>query len=124
MKRVAVAALAVTVVCVPVAWGADKAKTRVTIDSAFFLPGETQWAGDIFSPRKKCKDNRRVRVFLVQPGADEKIGSTRSFKGKAQPGYFWVLSEPGRAEDGSYYSKVGPTRRCKGDRSPAIPLES
>jgi hypothetical protein len=118
-----VAVVALGVLAVSVAWAGDRAKTRVTIDAAFRLPGETQWAGDIFSPRKRCKNNRLVSVFLDRPGADEKIGSTRSYKGTAQPGYFWVLSQQGGAPNGNYYAKVKRTRKCKADRSEAIPIE-
>ena len=123
LRRAALVVLAVATAWVPVAWADGKANTRVTIDSAFVIPGETQWAGDIFSPRKACKNDRRVLVFRVRSGADEKIGSTRSYKGSAQPGYYWVLSEPGLAPAGKYYSKVKPTEKCQGDRSEAIPLD-
>ena len=103
--------------------GRGKANTRVTIDSAFINPGETLFAGDIFSPRKACKNDRRVLIFRVRPGEDQKIGSTRSYKGSAQPGYYWTHSEPGLLPAGNYYSKVKPTERCQGDRSAAIPLD-
>jgi len=123
MKRGVFAVLVLVAAHVPGASAADKAGTKVTIDSAFVNPGETLFAGDIFSARKACKNDRKVFVFLQQPGADEKIGSTRSYKGTDQPGYFWVLSEPGLAKEGDYYSKVKPTEKCQGDRSKAIPLE-
>jgi hypothetical protein len=117
MKRALLLMAVSAVACVPVVWAADKTKTTVTIDSAFLASGETHWAGDISSPRKACKDNRRVLIFRVRDGADQKIGSTRSYKGSAQPGYFWTYSEPGAAPDGKYYSKVKPTDACQGDRS-------
>ena len=123
MKRAVLVALGVAVACVPVAWADGKANTRVTIDSAFINPGETLFAGDIFSPRKACKNDRRVLIFRVRPGEDQKIGATRSYKGSAQPGYYWTHSEPGLAPAGNYYSKVKPTERCQGDRSAAIPLD-
>ena len=97
MKCAILVALAMAVACVPVAWADGRANTRVTIDSAFINPGETLFAGDIFSPRKACKNDRRVLIFRVRPGADEKIGATRSYKGSAQPGYYWTHSEPGLA---------------------------
>ena len=68
MKRAILVALGVAVVCVPLAWADGRANTRVTIDSAFINPGETLFAGDIFSPRKVCKNDRRVLVFRVRPG--------------------------------------------------------
>ena len=123
MKRAVLVAFGVAVACVPVAWADGKANTRVTIDSAFVNPGETLFAGDIFSPRKACKNDRRVLIFRARSGEDEKIGATRSYKGSAQPGYFWTHSEPGLLPAGNYYSKVKPTERCQGDRSPAIPLD-
>jgi hypothetical protein len=123
MKRAILVALAVAVGCVPVAWADGKANTRVTIDSAFVNPGETLFAGDIFSPRTSCKNNRQVLIFRVRQGADKRIGATRSYKGSAQPGYYWTHSEPGLAPAGNYYSKVKPTERCQGDRSAAIPLD-
>ncbi len=123
MKRGLVAAFALVAAFVPIASAAEKAATKVTIDSAFVNPGETLFAGDIFSARKACKNDRKVFVFLQRSGDDEKIGSTRSYKGSDQPGYFWVLSEPGQAKEGDYYSKVKPTEKCKGDRSTTIPLE-
>ena len=123
MKRAILVALAVAVACVPVAWADGRANTRVTIDSAFVNPGETLFAGDIFSPRKVCKNDRRVLVFRVRSGEDQKIGATRSYKGSAQPGYYWTHSEPGLLPAGKYYSKVKRTERCQGDRSAAIPLD-
>ncbi len=123
MKCAILVALAVAVACVPVAWADGRANTRVTIDSAFINPGETLFAGDIFSPRKACKNDRRVLIFRVRPGEDQKIGATRSYKGSAQPGYYWTHSEPGLLPAGNYYSKVKRNMRCRGDRSAAIPLD-
>ena len=123
MKRAVLVALAVAAACVPLAWAGGKANTKVTIDAALVLPGEAQWAGDIFSPRKACKDDRKVLIFRVRPGDDQKIGSTKSFRGISEPGYFWTHSEPGAAPAGKYYAKVKPTKKCQGDRSEAIPLE-
>ena len=101
----------------------DKAPTRVTIDTAMRTPTEDQWAGDIFSGRKVCKDGRRVLVMLQRPGDDRKIGSTLSFEGTGQPGYFWIYSQTDRAPSGRYYAKVRATDRCQGDRSEAIQSE-
>jgi hypothetical protein len=116
-----VLAAAIAVVFVPVA-EAGKARTTVTLDNIEVTPGETLWTGDIFSPRKACKNRRRVFVYRVRAGADEKRGSTLSYKGKAQPGYFWVYEEEGIPPTGGYYAKVKPTARCKGDRSPTLSL--
>jgi hypothetical protein len=119
MKRAAllvVGVVAVACVLAPSASARGKAATKVTMDAAFTVPVETQWAGDIFSSRRACKNKRRVLVFEVRPGADQKVGSTRSYKGKAQPGYFWTMGKDG-AYPGTFYAKVKPTDRCKGDRS-------
>jgi hypothetical protein len=123
MKAAVWVVLAMAATCVSVAWADGKANTRVTIDSAFVNPGETLFAGDIFSPRRACKNDRRVLIFRVRPDADQKIGATRSYKGIAQPGYYWTHSEPGLAPAGRYYSKVRATATCQGDRSVAIPLD-
>ena len=117
MKRVALLAMTIALACAPAVWAGSKANTKVTIDSAFLAPGETQWAGDIFSPRRACKNQRLVLIFRVRPGADQRIGSTRSKRGISNPGYFWTHSKPGAAPAGLYYVKVKPTAACQGDRS-------
>ena len=113
--------LAVTLACVPAASAGGKASTRVTLDFIQPTPGETLYTGDIFSSRKACKNKRQVLVFRARPGADEKIGATRSYKGKAQPGYYWTLAKDGLPAGGEYYSKVKPTDACKGDKSALYP---
>jgi len=126
MRRVVLFVVAITVVCVPSASAAGKASTRVTMDNVESFPSggvQTIWTGDIFSAKKGCKNKRPVLVFrdLGDPGADgadEKRGSTRSYKGSAQPGYFWVYQEDGIPPAGNYYAKVRATAGCKGDRSP------
>jgi len=94
-----------------------KASTRVTLDFIQPTPSGTIYTGDIFSSRKACKNRRQVLVFRVRPGADQKIGSTKSYKGKAQPGYYWSYVQDGLPQDGDYYAKTKPTDACKGDRS-------
>lgn len=114
---VALAALAT----VASASAGGKASTRVTLDFIQPTPGETIWTGDIFSSKKACKNKRKVLVFRQRPGADEKIGATRSYKGSDQPGYYWSYAEPGLPAAGNYYAKVKPTDACKGDRSDLYP---
>jgi hypothetical protein len=112
-------------VCVPSASAAGKANTRLTLDSiqTFLIGGKsTTWAGDIFSPAKECKNKRRVTVYRVLDGADEKRGSTLSYKGSAQPGYYWLYNEEGTPPDGEYYADVKPTADCKADTTPALPF--
>ena len=119
MRRVVLCVVATTmVVCVTSASGGGKASTRVTLDAIQETPTGTTWSGDLFSPKKACKNERKVIVFRVRAGADEKRGSTRSFEGQATPGYFWLYHEAGIPPAGNYYAKVLPNRDCKGDRSP------
>ena len=121
MKRVVLFVAVVTMVCVPSALAGGKANTRVTLDNIQSFPSggiRTIWAGDIFSPKKSCKNKRRVFVYRVLDGADEKRGSTLSYKGSAQPGYFWAYEEDGIPPAGDYYAKVRRTDDCKGDSSP------
>lgn len=117
MKRAVLLVVAIAVACVPAASASAKTNTTVTIDSVFLAAGGTQWAGDIMSPRKACKSKRLVLIFRVRPGADFKVGSTRSFKGLVDNGYYWTFSKPGAAKRGRYYAKVKPTDTCEGDRS-------
>ncbi len=117
MKRVVLLVLAIAVACVPAASAAAKTNTKVTIDAVFLGSGQTHWSGDIISPRKACKNRRLVLIFRVRPGADAKVGSTRSFKGMVDNGYYWTFFKVGAAQRGRYYAKVKPTDQCEGDRS-------
>ena len=120
MKRVVLFLVAATIVCVPSASAAGKADTRVTLDNIQSFPSggiHTIWSGDIFSPKKGCKNERMVFVYRVLDGPDEERGSTPSYKGSAQPGYYWLYQEEGTPPEGDYYAKVRPTDGCKGDRS-------
>ena len=107
-------------VSIPSALAGGKADTRVTLDNIQSFPSggvHTIWSGDIFSSQKSCKNERKVIVYRVLDGADEKRGSTLSYKGSAQPGYYWLYEEDGIPPAGDYYAKVRPTDGCKGDRS-------
>jgi hypothetical protein len=126
MKRAVLFVAAVTMACASPAWAGGKASTRVTLDNIESFPSggiTTVWTGDIFSSERECKNKRRVFVFRDAgdpgvDGTDEKRGSTRSFKGSAQPGYFWIYQEDGIPPAGNYYAQVRPTDGCKGDVSP------
>ena len=119
MRRLVLCAVAVVAVCVPAASAAGKAETRVTLDNIEVTPGGTIYTGDIFSPKKECKNRRRVFVYRAIPaGPDEKRGSTLSYKGSSQPGYYWAFEEEGAPPPGDFYAKVLPTDECQGDRSP------
>ena len=124
MKRVVLIAAGAVALVLPSASLAGDASTKVTLDFIQTTPGGTIYTGDIFSSAKKCKNERRVTVFRVTAGADDKRGSTLSYKGEAQPGYYWAYEEPGIPPAGDYYAKVRPTNGCEGDRSPIYPFPS
>ena len=117
MKRVVVLVIAGAMVCVSATSAADKVGTRVTLDNIEVTPGGTIWTGDIFSSKRSCKNQRRVIVYRVRDGADQKRGSTLLYKGIAQPGDYWAYEENGIPPAGNYYAKVRPTENCKGNRS-------
>ncbi len=115
MRRLPLLVAAFVVGCVPVAL----AKTPVAVfyDGAFYKSGETVWQGDLFGP-KACAKGRRVFIFRVRSGKDEKIGSTRSGKSTGTKNFYpYSYSEAGVARFGEYYAKVKPTDTCKGARS-------
>ena len=122
MKRVILFGTALAVMLVPSASAGGEAGTRVTLDNIEVTPTGTIWTGDIFSPEKKCKNERRVLVYRVRDGADQKRGSTLSYKGSDQPGYFWSYDEEGIPPSGKYYAKVRATDDCEKDRSPKFAL--
>ncbi|MGI9019474.1 MAG: hypothetical protein ACR2G3_02035 [Solirubrobacterales bacterium] len=127
MRRVVLFVVAITMVCVPSASAAGKANTQVTLDNIESFPSggvHTIWSGDIFSPERKCKNERRVIVYRVLEGADDKRGSTLSYKGSDQPGYYWLYQEDGTPPSGDYYAKVRATDDCQGDRSPLYTFTS
>ena len=105
MRRVIVLVIAGAMVCVSAASAADRVGTRVTLDHIEITPWGTIWTGDIFSSKRSCKNQRRVFVYRVRDGEDQKRGSTLSYK------------EDGIPPAGNYYAKVRPTDNCKGDRS-------
>ena len=117
MKRVTLLAMIAVFACLPAASAKAPVNTRVTIDAAFYATGGTQFAGDIFSSRRSCKNGRLVKLFRIRPGADQKIATTRSQRGISSPGYFWGIAEPGAAPEGLYYVKVYATPGCRADRS-------
>jgi hypothetical protein len=60
------------------------------------------------------------RVVRVRPGADQRMGATKSTRGthsQSGSGYVWDLTKPGAAPTGRYYAVVKPTATCEGDRS-------
>lgn len=125
MRRVVLFVAAVAMACAPSALAAGKANTRVTLDNIQSFPSGglvTVWSGDIFSSEKDCKNKRRVTVYRVLDGPDEKRGSTRSYKGEGNSGYFWLYQEDGIPPAGDYYAEAKATDGCKADRSPDYPF--
>ena len=120
MKRAVLLVVAIAATCVPAASAAAKTNTTVTIDAVFLASGQTHWSGDMKSARKACKDKRRVLIYRARPGADVKVGSTKSYKGMVDSGYYWTYFEVGAAPSGKYYAKVKPTDKCQGGQSKAL----
>lgn len=122
MKRtIALVLVAGFAIFAPMAQAA-KTGTKVTLDT-FFYDDETTMAtyyyGTVSSAKKACKDDRKVTVYLKQPGKDEVIGSERSYM--AKPGDFqWTVTQTGEYDDGTYYAKAKSTQKCKGAKSQEI----
>ena len=125
MRRTVLIMVVAMLACAPSAFAGGKANTRLTLDNIQSFPTggiSTTWSGDIFSSERDCKNKRRVIVYRVLEGADEKRGSTLSYKGSAQPGYYWLYNEEGIPPAGDYYAAVKPTANCKADSSPVYPF--
>ena len=117
MRRLVLLVSAVGLACVPAAALAEKTRVAVFYDGAFYKSGETVWQGNIFGPRS-CAKGRRVFIFRVRSGRDERIGSTRSRRPTRTRNFYpFSLSKPGVARFGDYYAKVKPTESCRGARS-------
>jgi hypothetical protein len=119
MRRAALLGVVTALACVPAAHaGGGKAKTNLTIDAVFNNPTGTYVSGDISSARKACENKRLVKVYRVKSGKDQKIGQTRSFRGKVDNNYYWTLFKENEfPPSGDYYAKTGATSKCKADRS-------
>ena len=116
MKRAFLLVAAFAVLPVPAALAA-KTPVAVFYDGAFYKSGETVWQGNVFGP-KACAKRRRVFIFRVRSGKDQRIGSTRSRRATRTKNFYpFSYSEPGAASFGEYYAKVKPTDTCKGARS-------
>ena len=112
----AIAAIAV-VVFVPTA-SAAKTHTALTTDGVFYASGQTIFSGDVISVKKVCANKRVVTIFRKRPGADQKIGTTKSKEGLTIKGlYFWTFAKNGALPQGTYYSVVKATDKCAGARS-------
>lgn len=103
---------------------ADKADTHVSFVSASPHGGDYWYEGYIYAnedfdyAKKKCADNRKVKVFRIANGPDIKIGVTRA---NGAVGAWNVMHA---AADGAYYAKAPATDECKGDRSDELVIEN
>jgi hypothetical protein len=81
--------------------------TSVTIN---FVNGAAQdlFRGRVGSPNPACREDRLVRLFFVQPGADARIDSDRSEDNGA-----WDIDVEGGAAPGRYYARVTANANCQ-----------
>ena len=99
---------------------ADKEQTKVSFVSITPVPGTPGWywhEGYIDSKRK-CANNRKVVVYRIEAGPNEKIGSTRANGAVGA----WTVTEEAVA-DGIYYAKAPATSECQADRSNELGIE-
>lgn len=88
-------------------------------------PVET-FDGDLFSDRKSCTVDRRVRVYRKLRGADELIGVAgyfyRPFGSRGDWENTWELDVDATPQrdipPGRYYARMKATETCGGDTSP------
>jgi hypothetical protein len=117
LRKLILMAIALGALAVPAVASAAPAKTTLVFDGVFLGNGQSFWDGDIVSAKKACMNKRTVDIYRVRPGADKKIGSTKSHKGLAAPTYHWDFSARIAAKPGKYYAVVKATTKCGGDRS-------
>jgi hypothetical protein len=119
---VAALALAATIgaMSTPVASGGGRANTEVILDGIAYngTTGRTEFNGRVESPRKDCANKRKITVYRVVDGADEKIGAQKSAKDGGI--YRWFITDGGVAPDGDYYAKAEAGDTCKGDKSQKV----
>ncbi len=82
-------------------------KTTVTINAN----GDPR--GKVKSTKASCVEGRKVKVYRVKPGADDKIGDDNADSDGA-----WSIGNPGGG--GKIYAKVSRTNGCAGDKSPVV----
>lgn len=113
MTRIRLLALATRAAVVAIGAPTALGHTRV-IDSDVTLGlssvnggQDAAWHGHVISPRAKCGNNRRVRVYHQVNGPDELIGQdvTGSNPGTANNEYV-VYDEVYPPDPGSYYARV------------------
>ena len=97
---------------------------RLFVDSTVTMIGEgTPFSGEVDSPRKRCKKNRKVQVKQRLTGPDKVLGSTKS-----NANFDWQKFI-GQGLDGGFYAKISRKRFelqdgtkviCKANRSRPI----
>jgi hypothetical protein len=85
---IGVAAAGVMALGAQTAAAAVKYDTKVTID----LHAHKHFDGSVKSGGRKCERGRRVVLFELRPGADRKLGTTRSKHRSGPRGAEWVIT--------------------------------
>ena len=88
---------------------AADAPTTVTIKT----PGGDVY-GTVKSPKQSCKSGRKVSVFKVKPGKDEKVGSDIAQANNNE--YQWNIGQPG--VHGDIYARARAIDGCEAGKSP------
>jgi hypothetical protein len=111
VKRILLIIAAIAVMLPAGAGAAGATRSKVTIE-AFQLATSTFY-GYVDSPKKRCKDQRKVQLYVQREGEDERLGADRAELEEDR--YTWFI--PIDHEIASYYAKIKPRDGCKGDRS-------
>ena len=119
IRRGGVAAMIVAALFMSAAPAAGHAFTVNTFTTITYSQGS--FSGVLTSPKSSCTRDRKVRLFKVVPGEDDKVGETKSDD-------FGNWSIPKPNADGNYYVKVkkriraryGHHHQCNGKKSETI----
>ncbi len=97
---------------------AAPADTHIEFESIeYSVPdGESRYAGEIFSDRRKCLLDRKITVYRKRSGKDEKIGKGEANEDKPNK-FGWSVFSPGQAKNGKYYAKAPAIDGCNADKS-------
>lgn len=109
---IAAAALAAFSVAVPASAKAP-GTTKVTIKANDF-----SFYGEVKSNKNKCENGRKVVLFKVKAGKDQKVGS--DFAQAEGDGYMWSVNTEG---NGDHYAKAKNVSGCDPGKSRAIPAQ-
>src|SRR3954452_14368907 len=117
MKRALLIATALALVVPPSAGAATN--STVTIED--FVSGSPSYMyGFVKSPKKACKNNRKVTLYYKDAGPDTKVGSDKTEPGKGDS-YVWKVKS--KFIGGKYYAKIVQEDGCEGDTSKVFDLE-